>query len=79
MTLFLTLYLLVGIILLTLTRGYLYIPPPSRFVEIKEKPGTYIIKEYIPMPTWIWWILLTVLWLPIIILVIWQVSKEFKL
>ncbi len=73
------LYLFIGFIILTVFGGYMGFPPPSRFVEIKDKPGTYKIKDYIPMPFWLWWIVLTIIWLPYILVFLWFISREFTL
>lgn len=76
MILGLILYLLVGIIFLTAIRGYCFIVPPHRLVKVKE--GCYQLKDYIPMPYWLWCIVLTIIWLPYVIFFIIMLVIEIK-
>lgn len=51
--------------------------PPNRLVPAEG--GGWRLKEWIPMPFWLWCIVLTIIWLPYIIFYIIMIFKEFKL
>ncbi|ALS22165.1 hypothetical protein IJ22_17910 [Paenibacillus naphthalenovorans] len=67
-------YLVTGITILLLLRGYQYFSPPSRLVQINK--GTYQFKDYIEMPEWLWRIILTIFWLPYIIALFITIRKH---
>lgn len=67
-------YLVIGYIFLLSIKGYENFPPPNRFV--REANGRYRIKDYIPMPHWLWCIVLTIFWLPYTILLLIAIRRE---
>ncbi|WP_090739402.1 hypothetical protein [Paenibacillus sp. Mc5Re-14] len=70
-------YLIIGFWFLFIIKGYGNILPPMRFVPADN--GGYKLKEWIPMPLWLWNVVLTVIWLPYIIYYLIMILKEFKL
>lgn len=71
-------YLGVGFTLLMKIQGYGNILSPMRFVKDPDGDG-YRLKEWIPMPEWLWYIILTVLWLPYLIFYFIMILSEFRL
>lgn len=71
-------YLGVGFIILMKIQGYGNIMPPMRFVKDRDGDG-YRLKMWVPMPDWLWYIILTILWLPYLIFYFIMILIEFKL
>ncbi|MNE29891.1 hypothetical protein D3C80_1233870 [compost metagenome] len=61
------LYLFVGFLFLYSFDAYSSISPPSRLV--KSNDGYYRYKDYVPMANWVWGIVLTIIWIPYLIIV----------
>lgn len=71
-------YLAISVFILASTGAYMVLPAPSRLV--KQKDGYYKYKDYVPMPHWLWCIVLTAIWIPYLVWLLIELRKGgFKL